>query len=378
MNQIWAIAVKELRQLVRDKAGAFWVLGFPILMSLFFGFMMSGDGERPPISVALALEDSSAAARALAARLDTTRALSVRRHTAADAQALVRRGRLVAYVRIPSGYGPVGVVAMPRVESVEIGIDPARRAEAGAIGGAIAQAAYAPMIEMMSPTSGEDGGGGERGMPRIVAVTDDEAVEPRSAFEITFPSGILWGLLGTAATFGVSIVVERRRGTYARLRLAPVSRRTILAGKGLACFLACIGVTAVLLTAGALAFHVRIANPLWIVLAGVCVSLCFTGLMMAMTVLGKTEQGVSGAGWAIFLIFSMLGGGMIPLAFMPGWMQSVSNVSPVKWGILALEGAIWRDFSLAQILAPSAVLLGVGAAAFALGAWRMRRMDAAA
>ena len=30
MNEIWAIATKELRQLVRDKAAAFWVLGFPL------------------------------------------------------------------------------------------------------------------------------------------------------------------------------------------------------------------------------------------------------------------------------------------------------------------------------------------------------------
>jgi ABC-2 type transport system permease protein len=66
--------------------------------------------------------------------------------------------------------------------------------------------------------------------------------------------------------------------------------------------------------------------------------------------------------------FAMLGGGMVPLFFMPSWMQSVGSVSPVKWGILALEGAIWRGFGLAELALPCGVLLAVGAAGLAAGA----------
>jgi len=31
---------------------------------------------------------------------------------------------------------------------------------------------------------------------------------------------------------------------------------------------------------------------------------------------------------------------MMPLAFMPAWMRNISHFSPVKGGILAMEGAI--------------------------------------
>jgi ABC-2 type transport system permease protein len=58
---------------------------------------------------------------------------------------------------------------------------------------------------------------------------------------------------------------------------------------------------------------------------------------------------------------------MIPLFVMPSWMQTVSNASPVKWGILALEGATWRGFSASEMALPVGVLLGVGVAGFALG-----------
>jgi ABC-2 type transport system permease protein len=63
---------------------------------------------------------------------------------------------------------------------------------------------------------------------------------------------------------------------------------------------------------------------------------------------------------------------MVPLFAMPSWMQAAGTVSPVKWSILALEGAIWRGFTPAELAVPCAVLLAVGAAGFLLGAWRYR------
>jgi ABC-2 type transport system permease protein len=68
------------------------------------------------------------------------------------------------------------------------------------------------------------------------------------------------------------------------------------------------------------------------------------------------------------LPMSMLGGGMVPLFAMPGWMQSVSNYSPIKWGILALEGAIWRGFTPSDMLLPCGILLAVGVVGFTVGA----------
>ena len=106
-----------------------------------------------------------------------------------------------------------------------------------------------------------------------------------------------------------------------------------------------------------------------------CVSLCFVGLMMLMSVIGKTEQAVGGAGWAIITMFCMFGGGMIPVAFMPDWMQTLSHFSPVKWGIIALEGAIWRGFSLSEMLLPCGILIGIGAVSFVVGVRILSRQE---
>jgi len=98
----------------------------------------------------------------------------------------------------------------------------------------------------------------------VQQVTVSQAA-PRSTWEVTFPQALQWALIGVAAAFAVGLVVERRRGTFLRLRLAPISRFQILAGKGLACFIAAVTACLLLLAIGILVFHVRVAS--WPLLA---------------------------------------------------------------------------------------------------------------
>jgi ABC-2 type transport system permease protein len=202
---------------------------------------------------------------------------------------------------------------------------------------------------------------------------DDQG--PRTAYEVTFPSALAWALIGTCMSFAISIVYERITGTFLRLRLAPVSRSQVLAGKGLACFLACLGSTVLLLLIGHFIFRIRVTNPLGLAAAILGAALCFTGLMMLIASVGRSPQSVSGAGWAVMLVMSMTGGGMIPLIAMPPWMQSVSNFSLVKWAILGVEGAVWRGFGWGEMMLPLGILIVAGSIGLALGAGALSRSE---
>ena len=57
---------------------------------------------------------------------------------------------------------------------------------------------------------------------------------------------------------------------------------------------------------------------------------------------------------------------MVPLAAMPTWMQTLGAATPVRWGIVALEGATWRGLSAVELLAPIARLVAVGVACIGL------------
>ncbi|MBK9121010.1 MAG: ABC transporter permease [Phycisphaerales bacterium] len=187
-----------------------------------------------------------------------------------------------------------------------------------------------------------------------------------SAWDLSFPSAMLWGALACAAGFAVTLVRERTQGTLLRLQLSPVSRAQIVAGKGLACLLAVLAVNVFMLVLGLL-LGLRPGNYALLVLAMVCVAFCFVGIMMLMAVLGTSEEAVGGAAWGANVVMAMFGGGMIPLLFMPAFLQTLSNLSPVKWGILALEGAIWRGSTLAEMLPICGVLLAIGAAGLLIG-----------
>jgi ABC-2 type transport system permease protein len=195
---------------------------------------------------------------------------------------------------------------------------------------------------------------------------------PANSFAITFPQGILWALIGCAMSFGLSLVSERTRGTFVRLQMSPLARWQILAGKALACAVAMVAVQVVLLALAATVFGVRPSS--WAILGLACAAatFAFCGIMMLVATLGQTEQAASGTAWALLMPLSMLGGGMVPTFVMPPWMVTAGMVSPIRWAILALEGGLWRGFTLAEMLLPCAILVLTGILCFAAGTYRLR------
>lgn len=194
----------------------------------------------------------------------------------------------------------------------------------------------------------------------------------RSKWDISFPQAMIWGILACAAGFAISIVRERKQGTFLRLQVAPVTRAQILAGKATACFLAVVAVIAIMISLGA-SLGMRPESLPLLAMASLSIAFAFTGIMMLMSVIGRSEEAVSGAAWGANMLMAMFGGGMIPLVFMPKFMQTLSNFSPAKWSILALEGAIWRGFTPAEMLAPCAILLAIGAVSLAAGGFVLAR-----
>jgi ABC-2 type transport system permease protein len=419
MREALALAVKDLRLLVRDRAGFFFTFFFPLIIAIFFGAIFGGGDENYQVSVNLVDEDQSAGSRAFIDSLAAVPVLKLRQTSRDSAETSVRLGRSTAYILVKPGFGEAQErVFWGQPPAVEVGMDPARRADAAMLEGVLMKVAsqrfqrafndrraqrenldraktslgasasaspavrrsleklfdglgqfYAEMPESAGP--GDQGGRGSFGaMEPLSIATVAVGVSrhgPKNAYAITFPQGVIWGFIGVTAAFGLSIVTERTGGTLMRLQVSPIGRAHILAGKALATFLTTVTLSVGLYALGYAVFGVRPDSLPLLAAAVVSSAICFVGIMMLLSVLGKTEQAASGIGWAVLLIFSMLGGGMIPYFIMPSWMRALSNASPVKWSILAMEGAVWRRFSLAEMLLPCAVLVGVGAAFFAIG-----------
>jgi ABC-2 type transport system permease protein len=425
MQPIMALALKDLRLLLRMRAGLFFTFVWPLLIAVGFGVILSGPSTgQSRISVALVDEDHTPGSEAFLARLDRATELAVQRTGRAEAEESVRKGRRTAFVAVSRGFGAASERMFYGVPpTVELGLDPSRRAESGMLEGVLMKYGVQGMQEAFSdPAAGHQAvENARRSLPADTSANPDAAAAaaflgeldkfltrprmadpsrvatsapsgqgawapltvvtrpitgdargPRSTFEFTFPQGVIWGLIGCIMSFAVGLVVERTHGTLVRLQIAPLTRGAVLAGKGLGCFIAAMMLQAIMFALATLVFHVHVHSFGALLLAMVSAATGFVGIMMLVAAIGRNEQSTSAAGWAILMPMSMVGGAMIPLFAMPPWLVRVSGISPIKWAILAFEGATWRAFGMGEMLLPCGILIAVGAVAFALGTRFMR------
>ncbi len=438
MSAIWALATKDLRLLLRDKTGFFFVFVFPLIFAVFFGAIFSraggGGGEIPRLDVVVVNLDASPEAASFMDDLRQAPELRVREAVSRqEAVEHVLKGRFAAYLLIPEGYGrDQQFLFMGTPATLEVGIDPSRSMETGMLQGILHRIAFSRLGRTMTDPAvvrpriaatramlaapGVLGGGqgvpsqlreffdsldglmieverqqGESPadaagvresteaafMPVAIKVTEVRREQARrdfpvNYFAVSFPQGMIWGVMGCSMGFAASLLTERQRGTLSRLLVSPMPRHAVLLGKALACFLTTVAMFAFLLAVAVVVFRVEILNPGLLVLAVVSVSAGFVGIMMLISTIARTEAAASGLGWGVLMVLAMLGGAAVPLFVMPAWVQTASHISPMRWAIRALEGGIFRPFELSDMLLPCGVMLGLGVAGMVAGSMLFR------
>ena len=437
MKSIVHLAFKDLRILFRDPMGAFFLLGFPVLMGLFLGLIMGGPssgGKANKIKIAIVDQDGGDVADTFIQTLANNKNLDVQATSLDEARESVRLGRRVAMLVVPEGFSESAGVFWEGGPAIQLGADPSRTAEAAMLEGFVMEsmgkltferfqdpATMKPLIQdareqiesasqwdtdrkqafaelfndfdalmdsldraqeaEVGDRDGDDQGGGFR-LANIEKIDVVREVDPksragqlrklRSKWDMSFPQAMLWGVMGCASGFSLSIVKERTRGSMFRLRSAPITATQFLLGKALACFLGVCLVFVVMLVLGVF-IGMQPASYAKLVAAVLAVAVCYVGLMMTLAQIGDTEESVGGVGWAFNMIMAMIGGGMVPAMFLPPFMQTLSHLSPVRWSIRAVEGAVWREFTWVEMAPSLAVLAAVGAVSFAFGCWRLAK-----
>ena len=144
MNAIVALAVKDLRLLIRDKVGFFFTFFFPLLYAVFFGAIFSGPGASATgMKIVVVDEDGTDGSRKFIRELDDSPELDVDVADRQMATDQIRRGRRVGYVVLPAGFGKArGRVFGGERVKIETGVDPARKAEAGMLQGILTKYMY--------------------------------------------------------------------------------------------------------------------------------------------------------------------------------------------------------------------------------------------
>lgn len=380
-HKVSAIAGVNLRRLVRDRTGAFFIFVFPFLVILAIGAAF-GAGFTPNLGVVVPAA-AGPLGDDLRSRLAATDDVEIRSYADADAlRRAVERGEIEGGLEVPTDYdarvragetvplrflarlsGP-GQELRTIVESVVdqqgVAVRAARFALAEGVAGgfddALARARDAATAIRPIRVEARTAGGARLGI-----------YETGAAQEL-----ILFVFL-VSLSASAMLIETRRLGVSRRMLASPTSVRTILAGEALGRYAIAL-VQALLIVLGTVAlFRVQWGNLLTTGLVVLLFALTATGAAMLMgSVLHNAEQ-AGAMGVFLGLVLAALGGCMVPLDVFPPLMYRIAHLIPHAWAIEALNASIATDASPARVSTELTVLAVYAAGLLAVSTVLLRR-----
>ena len=178
---------------------------------------------------------------------------------------------------------------------------------------------------------------------------------------------VTFSLLALSIVGGL-ILTDRMGHTWERVRATAARPAEALAGKALPILAALLAQQVLIVAVGVLALGLRVTALPLLALALLAWTLTLLGLGAMIGVLARSLSELSATYDIGALIFSSLGGALVPLTAMPHWVRRIAPASPGYWAVTALQAALHDNLS--RTLLACAVLTGFAAVA---GLIAMRR-----
>lgn len=342
LRRLWAILIKELRQLRRDRVTLAMIMGMPILQLMLFGYAINLNLRHLPAAVA----DQAHTTGSRTAIQDMVASGVI--DIVASAQT---PEQLIDLLR--EGHISVGIAVPPDFERRKLD---GREALQVMVDGSdnVVQSAAAQLAQY--PLNQPDNFHARTVTP--ISVVSFYNPERRS------PVNIVPGLVGVILTMtmvlftAVAIVRETERGNMEMLITTPVSRTELMIGKVLP--YAGIGLvqTTVILTLGVWLFRVPVRGSLWdIYLAASLLILANLSLGLLISTRAKSQFQAMQMTFFVFLPSILLSGFMFPYAGMPAPAQWISEVLPLTHFLRLIRGIMLRGADFADLWQDAVALL---------------------
>ena len=333
-RRLWAIMLKELRQLRRDRITLAMIMGMPIMQLVLFGYAINLNLRDLPAAVVD--QAQTAGSRAAVQDLLASGVIQV----AASAQSpqqlvdLLREGRISVGIAIPPDFERRKLDGREAIQVMVDGSD-------NVVQSAAAQLAQYPLNQ-------PDNFHARAQTP--ISVVSFYNPERRS------PVNIVPGLIGVILTMtmvlftAVAIVRETERGNMELLITTPLSRTELMIGKVLP--YAAIGLvqTTVVLLLGVWLFRVPIRGSLWdVYLASSLLILANLSLGLLISTRARSQFQAMQMTFFVFLPSILLSGFMFPYAGMPKPAQWISEALPLTHFMRLIRGIMLRGADLGDL-----------------------------
>jgi ABC-2 type transport system permease protein len=363
LSRIFAILLKEVRQLRRDRLTFGMVVGLPIIQMLLFGYAINTDVRN--LRTAIADQADTHLSRQFVAKLAQTQVIDIVAAVNSPRQLedLLREGEISIGVQIPHDFDR-RILDRNRAASQLLvdGSDPT-------ILGVANQLRLMPF--------GFDSGSVGGAAPQVIEVRPFYNPERRT------PVNIVPGLMGVILTMtmilftAVAIVRERERGNLELLINTPVTSAELMIGKVLPYILIGMLQLALILGVGRLLFDVPVRGSIVdLYMAAFAFIAANLALGLLISTAARTQFQAMQMTVFILLPSILLSGFMFPFEGMPRFAQWIGEVLPNTHFIRLTRGIMLRDAALSDLYHDVGYLLGFTLVAMAGAAMRFtKRLD---
>lgn len=331
---MWAMVLKEFRQMRRDRRSLALMVALPVLMLVVFGYAASFDVSSVPTWVGGSSAD--ALVDRLPDRLDVQRTDPDLDEEAA--RAALRDGDVVTVVLANEGAPP------------QVLVDGAELFSARAVVQGLASTAPDVDVEVLFNP------GLDTATVMIPAI-----------------AGMILVFIGTVIT-SLGMVRERAAGTLEQLAVMPFHSRDVMVGKILPYLLVATVDMTVVVAAGVVLFDVPFRGPVWVLALGTVLFLLVT-LGVGLLISSVSENSGQAIQLALMTLLPqvLLSGMIFPLEAMAAGVRWIAYVLPLTYFIEISRAVMVRGAGLGAVAFPTAMLAVLGVAVFGLALVRFRR-----
>ncbi|MEO5595599.1 MAG: ABC transporter permease [Lysobacteraceae bacterium] len=363
-RRLFAIVLKELRQLSRDRMTLAMIIGIPVMQLILFGYAINFTLRG--LEAGIADQANTVTSRALVMDMLATGVIAPVRtaDTPQQLMDMLRRGRISVGIVIPPDFERRRFEGREAVQILVDGSDTA-------VQGAAAQLAQVPLESgrvdprtpaVSTPPSGQ------------ISVVGFYNPERRSAVNI------VPGLIGVILTMtmvlftAIAIVRERERGNMELLIATPLTSAELMIGKVLPYIVIGFIQTSVVLALGVWLFKVPILGSLFdVYLATGLLILANLALGLLISTRAQSQFQAMQMAFFVFLPSILLSGFMFPFAGMPKAIQYFAEILPLTHFLRLIRGVMLRGGRLGELWPDALALITFIVVMMALAILRFRK-----
>ena len=372
MRKLLAVALKELRQILRDRRSLLILLFVPAFFLLLYGYALNFDIRN--VKLAVQDQDRSTKSRELVSSFVNSGYFSLVGYvdSPSELDRLVDEGRVRAILSIPSGFERDLSLRQP--VTVQVIIDGDNANTASTVTGYARNLINAYSGAQMSTVAST---------PMTRAPLPNISVEPRIWYNPQLRSTLFLvpgliayiSMITAVVSTALSVVREKERGTMEQVRMAPLSPLPYILGKTLP-YLVISFVSAILVILSAMLLFDLPMRGSWLLLCG-AIALFLIGAQaqgLLISTIAETQQVAFQVALLSSLLPTMILSGFIfPITSMPTVVQWITHIVPARYFLVALRAIVLKGADITAFWQDMMALAIFATVALSLASLRLRR-----